>query len=61
MGSPPFRIEILTEVSGLDFASAWPRRCTWEIEGTTVPVVSRADLIANKRAAGGHKIYAQPS
>jgi hypothetical protein len=52
MGSPPLRIKVLTEVSGVHFVSAWPRRCAWAIEGTTVPVVSRADLIADKRAAG---------
>jgi hypothetical protein len=52
MGSPPFRIEILTEISGVDFGDAWPRRETWETDDVTVFVIARGDLIENKRAAG---------
>ncbi len=52
MGSPPFRIEILTEVSGVRFEHAWPRRETFALDGVRCFVISRADLLANKRAAG---------
>ena len=52
MGSPPYRIELLTKVSGLEFADAWTRRETYELDGTPCYVIARADLIANKRAAG---------
>lgn len=57
MGSPPFRVEILTEISGVAFADAWPKResCTVELspEGPiTFGVIGRDDLIRNKRAAG---------
>jgi hypothetical protein len=34
------------------FADAWPRRIVLDIEGIEVPVIGRADLIANKRASG---------
>lgn len=52
MGSPPFRIEILTEVSGVTFADAWSRREASSIEGVPLFIISRQDLVANKRAAG---------
>ena len=52
MGSPPFRIELLTEISGLRFEDAWPRRETVDLEGVRCFVIARSDLIANKRAAG---------
>jgi hypothetical protein len=51
MGAPPFRIEILTEISGVAFGDAWPRRVAAQVEGVDLPVISREDLVANKRAA----------
>jgi predicted nucleotidyltransferase len=55
MGMPPLRIELLTSVSGLDFAEAYARRSVVNIDGVDVSLVQREDLIANKRAAGRHK------
>ncbi len=52
MGTPPFRIELLTEISGVAFADAWPRRETVDLDGVRCFVIAREDLIANKRAAG---------
>jgi hypothetical protein len=52
MGTPPFRIEILTEISGVAFADAWPRRERTQVDGILLPVIGRADLVDNKRAAG---------
>lgn len=46
------RIDAQTWTAGLDFASAWERRVVMTYEGQTFYVVSRADLIASKRAAG---------
>jgi hypothetical protein len=51
MGAPPFRIEILTEVSGVAFGDAWPRRERAEVDGVPLHVIGRADLLENKRAA----------
>ena len=50
IGMEPVRIDIMTSVSGLDFASAWKRRVIVDFDGETAPVLSRADLIS-KRAA----------
>ncbi len=52
MGSPPFRIEILTEISGVEFGDAWNARQPWTIDDVTLGVIGRDDLIKNKRAAG---------
>ena len=52
MGDPPYRIEILTMISGVEFADAWPRRARYELDGVSCYVIALDDLIANKRAAG---------
>lgn len=55
-GSAPNRIDILTEPAGLPpFAVAWERRAEFEVEGQRWPVLSHADLVASKRAAGRRK------
>ncbi len=46
------RIDALTGLSGVEFDQAWRARVEVDIEGTTVPVLSRDHLIANKRATG---------
>lgn len=55
IGVPPRRIDLLTAVDGLDFESAWADRIEVDLSGVTVPVLSRSDLITNKRAAGRPK------
>lgn len=52
MGRPPARIDILMSVAGLRFADAWRRRVPSDFDGVPVSILSREDLIANKRAAG---------
>jgi hypothetical protein len=52
MGRPPSRIDILTQIAGLEFGSAWGRRITRMFDGRACPVISIEDLITNKRAAG---------
>jgi hypothetical protein len=52
IGVVPNRIDILTEISGVAFEDAWPRREWLVVEGQRLPFLGRADLIANKRAAG---------
>jgi hypothetical protein len=55
LGRKPYRIDVLTSVSGVSFARAWKNRVIVEIAGLDVPVIGRAELIANKRAAGRDK------
>ena len=55
LGLPPRRIDLLTSIDGVSFADAWPRRVMCRIDDQEVPVLSREDLVANKRAAGRPK------
>ncbi len=55
MGSPPLMVDILPEISGVDFDVAWARRVETAIDaesGVVVPVISVEDLLAAKLAAG---------
>lgn len=52
IGVDPVRIDVITEVNGVTFDDAWRRRLAVTIDGLAVPVLSREDLIANKRATG---------
>lgn len=52
IGVPPLRIDILTRVDGLDFESAWKNRIATIAGGVPVAVLSRDDLLRNKRASG---------
>jgi hypothetical protein len=55
LGYPPRRIDILTGLSGLEFANAWANRVKGEIDGIPVCFPSREDFILNKRATGRAK------
>ncbi len=55
LGYPPVRIDILTGISGVEFPGAWKRRIEVSLAGMTVPVLSRADYVDNKRAAARPK------
>ncbi|MGH7753876.1 MAG: hypothetical protein ACREN5_13775 [Gemmatimonadales bacterium] len=52
IGVAPARIDILTSVSGVRFEEAWPDRLMVRVGELDVPVIGRATLIRNKRAAG---------
>jgi len=54
-GVPPFRIEIMTAIDGVQFDACHRRAVHFNIDGMSVPVISLADLKVNKRAAGRHK------
>lgn len=55
LGHDPVAVDILTEIPGVDFETAWERRIEGTIERDTpvnVHFISREDLIAAKTAAG---------
>lgn len=52
MGSPPRRIDILTQIAGVDFASVWASRTVHDVGGLPVPFIGLERLIENKRASG---------
>ncbi len=48
IGVAPNRIDILTAIDGVEFDAAFEARETTEIEGLSVPIISRHHLIENK-------------
>jgi predicted nucleotidyltransferase len=55
IGVPPDRIDLVKGMRGLHFAEAWSRRMTTKVDGVTVPIIGRDDLIAAKRATEREK------
>lgn len=55
LGVPPYRIDILTSISGVDFDGAWSDRTNGVIAGVSVPILGRQSFVTNKRAAGRTK------
>jgi hypothetical protein len=53
MGLPPLRIDVLTAITGVEFAEAWPARLQTAFVDQPVSVLSREHLLKNKRANGG--------
>lgn len=52
IGVEPNRIDVLTEVDGVDFAEAWERRAPGRLGRCDVAYLSVKDLITNKRRVG---------
>lgn len=52
MGTSPIRIEILNEVSGINIAECYRRRNIITIDGVAISLISKEDLIKNKKASG---------
>ncbi|MDB5214377.1 MAG: hypothetical protein JWO86_2304 [Myxococcaceae bacterium] len=55
LGRKPFRIDILTGISGVTWKDVHAGRIQVEIDGLVLPVIGRNELIANKRASGRPK------
>ena len=52
IGVAPNRIDIATHIDGVTFDGAWPNRTPSQFGDQPIFVIGRADLIANKKAAG---------
>lgn len=52
LGREPFRVDLLTQIPGVEFDSAWQRRTSVTLDGQQIPLISFPDLIANKKAVG---------
>jgi hypothetical protein len=52
IGVAPNRIDVLTEIDGVEFEEAWRDRMVTRFGGEPVAVLSKEHLIRNKRAAG---------
>ena len=51
IGLPPLRIDIITDIDGVEFADAWPDRVETSFGGVPTFVISRHHLITNKETA----------
>jgi len=52
IGIAPVRVDILTGITGVEFADAWKKRVASTFFGVPVHFISRDDLVANKLALG---------
>ena len=55
LGREPLRVDIMTSISGVDFATAWKGRAKTKYGRFTVGFLGKKELIANKRASGRTK------
>jgi len=52
IGVPPLRVDVITDIDGVEFAAAWPDRVEVKLDDIPVQVISRRHLLANKKASG---------
>jgi hypothetical protein len=52
IGIVPNRIDIITQINGVEFEDAWKEHRTVEIENLQVPVIGKAQLLINKKSTG---------
>jgi hypothetical protein len=52
MGRSPIQIDIIAEAEGINIKECYERKMTIFADGTEISVISKEDLIKNKRAAG---------
>ncbi|MER3498287.1 MAG: hypothetical protein C4308_06420 [Chitinophagaceae bacterium] len=55
LGYPPFRIDLMTSIDGVNFSDCYTNRKEIVIEGLTVNFIGYDDLIKNKKASGRHQ------
>lgn len=52
LGQPPLRVDLITSLEGLDFASCYPSRISKALDGTMVDFIDVENLKVAKRSAG---------
>ena len=55
IGLPPRRIDVLTDITGVSFADAWPKAISAMVGDIECAVIGIEDMITNKRATGREK------
>jgi len=55
MGRSPVQIDIINEATGIDIEECYPRRNVMVIDDVAVSVISKEDLVANKKAIGRNR------
>ena len=52
IGVAPVRVDILTDITAVEFSDAWKKKVASRFFGVPVHFISRDDLLTNKRALG---------
>ncbi|MEJ2746085.1 MAG: hypothetical protein P8123_10455 [bacterium] len=55
IGIAPRRIDIITHIDGVLFRDAYAAKKVIEVDGVSIPFLSKEDLIKNKRSTGREK------
>lgn len=55
LGYPPNRIDLITDLPGVNFSACYPMRVTVDLEGVPVDFIDAENLKLNKRASGRHQ------
>lgn len=55
IGLVPSRIDIITQIDGVEFEDAWRKHKTVEIENLQIPVIGKTQLLVNKQSTGRAK------
>ena len=51
IGLPPVRVDVITDIDGVEFGDAWPDRLEISLAGVPAFVISRHHLITNKKTS----------
>lgn len=52
IGLVPSRIDVITQIDGVEFEEAWNEHQTIEIETLRIPVIGKTQLLINKQSTG---------
>ena len=55
LGYPPARVDLLTEIDGVEFDTCYARKVVMNIAGLDLPIIGLDEFRANKRASGRAK------
>jgi hypothetical protein len=55
MGRSPIQIDIINDATGIDISECYKRRDVITVEGVDISVISKNDLIKNKKASGRNR------
>jgi hypothetical protein len=55
MGRSPLQIDIINDATGIDIAECYVRRNVITVEGIDISLISKNDLIKNKKASGRNR------
>ncbi len=55
IGLVPSRIDVISQIDGVEFDEAWQEHKTVGIEGLIIPIIGKTQLLINKKSTGRAK------